>query len=230
MAVVVICESCAALGRGGGPSKKGGFVEKLGTRGPTVDVEKVDRQELDVWSAASGKDFDILARRTSTEIWPAWGQRRVTLGALLSISAESRTPTDEGGWRYGHMLALGHQRRTFIRPNAANWEHAHSSSDGASTGADIPSSTRPGPAGPSRNMGSSQVACLNILVPVCEDMALLLALLRAIDPDGDWSGHDPGSRCRNLVPVEFEWNGVGHAPREKGSRGAGSWAPAATRC
>ena len=70
---------------------------------------------------------------------------------------------------------------------------------------------RPGVIGPTRNMASSQIACINFLLPLASIDGAMVALLRAIDHDveGLATIEDPVARTNS--PVEFEWIGLDHA-------------------
>ena len=75
---------------------------------------------------------------------------------------------------------------------------------------------------PTRNMASSQIACVNFLLPLTEIPEALLAMLRAMDDDV--KGCAPIDDQYIQSPVEFEWIGRGHAlegPTVK-TRGANS--------
>ena len=63
-------------------------------------------------------------------------------------------------------------------------------------------------------MASSQVACVNFLLPLCEINGALWAILRAIDADVE-SVVDIKHKG-NVSPVEFEWIGKG-GPLERGA-------------
>ena len=65
--------------------------------------------------------------------------------------------------------------------------------------------------GPTRNMASSQIACVNFLLPLRGNDDGLLAVLAAIDDDvtGIVGIEDP--RAGTSSTVEFEWIGLGHA-------------------
>ncbi len=133
-----------------------------------------------------------------------------------TISANGRNPTDDKGQRHGHLLALGHEdenlyetlrgnqgAKHFFRQRAIKWWR-----DTNRTG-----DTRDGD-GPTRNMASSQVACVNFLLPLRDFSGALLAILRALDTDVESVvdiKHDS-----NVSPVEFEWIGKGE-PLERGA-------------
>ena len=132
-------------------------------------------------------------------------------GASAAISADASSPTDERGRRYGYMLALGHEdqnlypslrgvsgARRFMERRGIRWWR-HSGFD------------RPGVSGPTRNMASSQIACINFLLPLASIDGAMVALLQVIDDDveGLATIEDPVAGTNS--PVEFEWIGLGHA-------------------
>lgn len=68
--------------------------------------------------------------------------------------------------------------------------------------------------GPTRNMASSQVACVNFLLPMAGIDGALSTILRAID--SDIKNVIPIEHDGNISPVEFEWIGLG-GPLERGA-------------
>ncbi len=138
-----------------------------------------------------------------------------------TLSASARTPDDDTGRRHGHLVALGHEQENLFpglrgpggaldvfRERKISWWRSGRSGDA------------PGD-GPTRNLASSQVACVNFLLPLAANPALLLAFVHQIDPDvldlvpiPDPSGAPAGL-------VQFEWVGWS-APIEGGrlNRGA----------
>ena len=75
-----------------------------------------------------------------------------------------------------------------------------------------------GASGPTRNMMSSQIMCVNFLFPLAWIDSALEAVASAIDPDVKaivdiW--HEG-----NVSPVEFEWIGIPRSLESKSSRGA----------
>ena len=131
--------------------------------------------------------------------------------ASPAISADARSPTDEPGRRYGYMLALGHEdqnlypslrggsgARRFMERRGIRWWR-HSVFD------------RPGVSGPTRNMASSQIVCINFLLPLASMDGALVALLRAIDDDMEGLATIEDTVAGTNSPVEFEWIGLGHA-------------------
>ena len=133
------------------------------------------------------------------------------------------TPTDALGRRYRYLLALGREEenlypslrdengacRYFAERNIKWWQ-AGVSGD-ASEGKY-----------PTRNMASSQIACVNFLLPLVEIPGALTAVLQAIDHDV--TGVVDIVHEGTASPVELEWIGLGNAlegPTVK-SRGANS--------
>jgi len=139
-----------------------------------------------------------------------------------TLPEAARTPGDDKGLRHGHLLALGHEHENlipelrgdggaddFFRARRIKWWRSGRSGDAK------------GQDGPTRNLASSQVACVNFLLPLARRPAALLALVRqldhevvAVEPIPDPLGAEPAL-------VEFEWVGW-TAPIEGGrvSRGA----------
>ena len=128
-----------------------------------------------------------------------------------AISADAKSPSDERGRGYDYMLAFGHEEqnlypslrgvsraRRFMEARGIRWWR-HGGFD------------RPGVNGPTRNMASSQIACVNFLLPLVSVSGAILAMLRAIDEDvqGLVMIEDPVAGTRS--PVEFEWIGLAHA-------------------
>jgi hypothetical protein len=138
-----------------------------------------------------------------------------------TISTEGRSPLDDKGLRNRHLLALGYEQENlypalrgddgavgFFRSRGIKWWKSARSGDNAKV------------AGPTRNMASSQVACVNYLLPLAGIPGALSAALRAIDDDvlGVVEIHHNG----NASPLEFEWIGIGGSLEGAGSRGANS--------
>ncbi len=101
-----------------------------------------------------------------------------------TISASARAPTDSKGLRHGHLLALGHEDENLYPslrgPSGAKAVFAsrrikwwRSGRSGDAPGCDIPT----------RNLASSQLACVNFLLPLAETPEALVAMLRCIDED-----------------------------------------------
>ena len=76
---------------------------------------------------------------------------------------------------------------------------------------------------PTRNMASSQIACVNFVLPLGGTEDGLLAMLAAIDDDvtGIVPIEDPAAGTSS--PVEFEWIGLGHAREGKAETRRGKY-------
>ena len=133
------------------------------------------------------------------------------------------TPTDPVGLRHDYLLALGCEEENlfptlrgengavrYFEERNIKWWQARVSGD-ASDGKR-----------PTRNMASSQIACVNFLLPLMDIPGALTAVLQAIDDDV--TGVVDIEHEGTSSPVELEWIGLDHAlegPRVK-SRGANS--------
>ena len=136
-----------------------------------------------------------------------------------TVCALGRKPLDEKGRRNPHLLALGYEIDNlfpcirgeggaidfFVRRGIRWWRNPRSGDDMQVDG-------------PTRNMASSQVACVNFLLPLACIPGALLAVLRALDDDVrdvvtiKHGGHES--------PVEFEWIGLGGSLEGGSARGA----------
>lgn len=118
--------------------------------------------------------FGIVARR----------QQAHFRDSSETISLEARNPGDDKGRRNGHLLALGCEEENlyatfrdengavrFFRDRSIKWWRNASSGDAQ------------GETGPTRNMASSQIACVNLLLPLVDIRDALTAFLRTIDGD-----------------------------------------------
>ena len=136
-----------------------------------------------------------------------------------TISHEGRSPTDAKGQRNKHLLTLGSEEdnlylgirgqggamEVFKKRGIPWWKSSRSGDDSQREG-------------PTRNMASSQVACVNFLLPLAEIPGALTAALRAIDDDV--ARVVEIGLGGNTSPVEFEWTGVDGTLEGKGTRGA----------
>ena len=143
-----------------------------------------------------------------------------------TVSEPGRSPSDDKGKRNGHLLAVGHEgdnlypllreddiARKFFAARGIKWWKSYRSGDNT----DID--------GPTRNMASSQIACVNFLLPLAEEPEALLAVLREVDSDVvrvemlRYPCRDTGTTLSSRV--EFEWVGL-HSCLEggPGTRGA----------
>ena len=133
-----------------------------------------------------------------------------------TISAQGRSPSDDKGQRHGHLLALEHETDNlypsvrgddgalrFFRERSIKWWR-DTNRTGNTRGSD----------GPTRNMASSQIACLNFLLPLVGINGALAAILRAIDTDV--KSVVTIEHKGTVSPVEFEWIGIG-GPLEEGA-------------
>ena len=136
-----------------------------------------------------------------------------------TIGERARSPSDDKGRRHGHLLALGCEdenlypslrgetgARRFFGERSIKWHRTARSGDAS------------GDDGPTRNMASSQIACVNFLLPLAGMPDALAAALRAIDSD-----------VRDVVDirhegrasaVEFEWIGLERSLEGGRTRGA----------
>jgi hypothetical protein len=140
-----------------------------------------------------------------------------------TISDAGRAPEDPTGKRHPYLLSLDSELENLfpgVRPSAPAffkergigwWRSAVSKDRSAKDGGGLV---------PTRNMASSQVACVNLLSPLIDRPAALTELLRAIDPDVEEVVpiHHQG---RAPTFIEFEWVGCCQTLEEdKWSRGA----------
>lgn len=101
-----------------------------------------------------------------------------------TISLAGRSPKDAVGIRHKHLLALGCEQENlfpelrshggaldFFRERHIHWWRSTSTGD------------RPGVESPTRNLTSSQLLCVNFLMPLREHPTVLLAMLNKLDGD-----------------------------------------------
>lgn len=144
-----------------------------------------------------------------------------------TISAAAKSPTDDVGQRHAYLLAVGHEEENLVPSLRRGLALRYFASRGIkwwrSTRGGDPSRDsdgKPRRSGPTRNMASSQIACVNVLMPLASSPTALTAMLQAIDPDVDRveqmryqrSGETPHESL-----VEFEW--VGEGPSLEGTAG-----------
>lgn len=137
------------------------------------------------------------------------------------LSPEAGSPDDDIGRSHGHLLALGHEvdnlapplrgrggALDYFRLRRIKWWRSRRSGDVEGDG-------------PTRNLASSQVACVNFLLPLAEDSDVLIELLRLIDNDVVGVVPIPDRLGGLPSTVELEWVGW-DAPLEGGqiTRGA----------
>ena len=132
-----------------------------------------------------------------------------------TISQDGRSPQDHKGQRNGHLLAHGYEEENlYPKLRGENGARKFFSDRGISWHRTSRSGDTPGEKGPTRNLASSQVACVNFLLPLCEIPGALVAVVRAMDDDV--TDVVPIHHEGRVSPVEFEWIGLGH-PLEEGA-------------
>ena len=149
--------------------------------------------------------------------------RRQQAAFRMTLSPSARAPTDDKGMRHEHLLALGHEdenlyptlrgragAKLFFAQRGIHWWNNIRSGDRKRAKNDQ---------GPTRNAASSQVCCVNFLLPLAHDAEALTEFLRSID--SDVVAVEPIRHGGNESLVEFEWVGWDR-PLEGGrpSRGA----------
>jgi hypothetical protein len=127
------------------------------------------------------------------------------------IEQDARSPKDDKGKRHGHLLSVGQEESNFFPSLRANAQRFF-----AQRGIHWWRSTRSGDDmsvnGPTRNMASSQIACINFLMPFRGDKKSLTTLLRSIDGDIDdvaplvYVPKEGATAVESYV--EFEWTGI----------------------
>ena len=135
------------------------------------------------------------------------------------ISDRGRSPTDDKGLRHTHLLALGCEvenlfpgirgeggARDFFSQRDVKWWTSPASGDYGKADK------------PTRNMASSQVACVNFLLPLAGIPSALLSVLNALDDD--IVDVCDITHAGLTSPVEFEW--IGRGPSLEGGSTRGS--------
>lgn len=149
-------------------------------------------------------------------VFGAVGRKRQSHFRRLShsISNGGRNPTDDKGRRHGHLLALGYENENlipslrgsggaqdFFADRDIKWWKSSRSGDECEID------------GPTRNLASSQICCVNFMLPLASVPRALTELLVAIDSDiVDVMPITHNGLCS---PVEFEW--IGSAGSLEGS-------------
>ena len=139
--------------------------------------------------------------------------------ASPTVSDRGRSPTDDKGLRNPHLLAIGCEADNlfpgirgeggashFFRQRGIKWWKSSRSGDDSKSD------------GPTRNMASSQVTCVNFLLPLAGIPEALLLVLRSIDEDV--VGVVNISHDGHTSDVEFEWIGLGRSLERGRTRGA----------
>ena len=139
--------------------------------------------------------------------------------ASPTVSDLGRSPTDDKGLRNPHLLTIGCEVDNlfpgirgeggaidfFSQRDIKWWKSSRSGDDSKSDG-------------PTRNMASSQVACVNFLLPLVGIPGALPSVLRALD--GDVLDVENISHEGLASSVEFEWIGLGHSLEGATTRGS----------
>ena len=136
-----------------------------------------------------------------------------------TVSDRGRSPTDDKGLRNPHLLAIGRETDNlfpgirgeggavdFFKQRGIKWWKSSRSGDDSKSD------------GPTRNMASSQVACVNFLLPLAGIPGALLSALRALDDDVVGVIAITHDGCAS--DVEFEWIGLGHSLEGGRTRGS----------
>ena len=139
--------------------------------------------------------------------------------ASPTVSNRGRSPTDDKGLRNPHLLALGYEVENlfpcirgeggaidFFSQRDIKWWKSSRSGDNSKSD------------GPTRNLASSQVACVNFLLPLAGIPGALLSVLHSLDDDVVAVvsiAHE-----EHTSPVEFEWIGLGQSLEGGRTRGS----------
>ncbi len=136
--------------------------------------------------------------------------RRQQAAFRLTLSPQAQSPNDDKARRNPHLVAHGCEVENlfpgirgadgalrFFRERGVKWWTNARSGD-RKVGADY--------AGPTRNLASSQVSCVNFLLPLAEIPGALTAFLRCIDDDVVEVEPIVDQSGRSAL-VEFEWVG-----------------------
>lgn len=149
------------------------------------------------------KQFDKCARH----------QQGLFRDSSNTVSPEARAPSDDKGRRNDHLLAVGYEKENlyptlrwpegagaFLASRGIHWWRSSRSGDDTSVN------------GPTRNMASSQIACVNFLLPLVGTPEALLTILRELDGDVRevaMLDYTPRSAVTAVSsPVDFEWVGL----------------------
>jgi hypothetical protein len=149
------------------------------------------------------KDFGTRARHRQSQF----------RDTSATVSPAGRSPSDDKGRRNGHLLAVGHEEENlypalrgpqgasvFLAARGIHWWRSSRSGDDTNVN------------GPTRNLASSQIACVNSLLPLAGTPEALVTILRSIDDDVrhvlplNYVGSGSGQTLSS--PVEFEWVGA----------------------
>lgn len=148
-----------------------------------------------------------------------------------TISDHARFPSDPAWQRHAYLLAIDAEEENlfptlrgahalgFFAERRIHWWRSARGGDVVKDAAG-----RPRPEGPTRNMASSQIACVNVLMPFADSRPALTAMLQAIDPaveSVDVMRYQRAGEPAHESLVEFEWVGEGRSLEgTAGTRGA----------
>ena len=136
-----------------------------------------------------------------------------------TVSDRGRSPTDDKGLRYPYLLAIDCETDNLFPGIRGEGGAIDFFSQRRMTWWFSPASGDHGKADkPTRNMASSQVACVNFLLPLAGIRGALLSLLRALDDDV--ASVVSISHDGHASDVEFEWIGLGHSLEGGRTRGS----------
>ena len=172
-------------------------------------IHECSRMRVDVTSQSREPKFEFSARVRQGDF----------RDSSDTISAAGRTPSDDKGSRHKHLLALGQEEENlypairgaegalrFFRERNIKWWKSSRSGDNSKVD------------GPTRNMASSQVACVNFLLPLIEIPSAMPAEPQAID--ADVCGIADIHHQANASPIEFEWIGLDRSLEGGRTRGS----------
>jgi hypothetical protein len=148
-----------------------------------------------------------------------------------TITDKARYPDDAVGRRHGHLLAVDSEEENLFPSlrdgRAVRFFAARRIKWWRSTRGGDPTEGAIGrrrPNGPTRNMANSQIACVNVLMPLSASRTALTAMLREIDSrveEAEVIRYQRRGEPTHESLVEFEWVGEGNSLEgTPGTRGA----------
>jgi len=147
-----------------------------------------------------------------------------------TISIEGKAPSDTKGSTYAHLLALGHEEENlypplrgpggaveFFRQRGIPWWKAPQTGDEGSREF------------PTRNLASSQICCVNFLLPLATTNEAIRSVLTALHPDVEAVPEItyPRNGQELASQVEFEWVGLRDTLEGTSARNRGALATSA---
>lgn len=192
------------------------------------------RQLRSVVERGDALEFHFLVEAQGSRRWKptihgtAGRQRQKRFRVESDTIVDGRDPADEKGKRHGHLLAIGAEEENLYPPLRSSEEGEGVAvrffrdrgmlfwSDTGRTG--DRSREDGGGAVPTRNMASSQVACVNVMLPLAGSAAALTAAMKKIDPEITEVVPIEHEGRRSLV--ELEWIGNESSLEGRRTRGA----------